>query len=164
MICLAKPSVLCVVLCAILVSVTCNTLPTCKPLRGSLYVPAPACKQFVKLLEDPQFCNLDQAQNCCVLVDAAVTNHCHCWQGFSSATLGLLELLHKHCTEHQQAESTQQSEINVFIGVLTGSANAQQRQAGGKTYMQQQFIDKPIDCLHQCRGVLHRLRLLCCYF
>ena len=121
------------VCCVLFAPNLCSQLPNCKPVRNTFQVPSvPACRHFVKLLEDPQFCSLDQSQNCCVVLDAAVTNHCHCWQGFSTATVGLIKVLHKHCDENRIRDASQVSDIKVFIGILTGSANAVQRQAGNK--------------------------------
>ena len=51
MIRLPKASVLCVVICALIVGIDCALLPVCKPLRGSWNAPVPACKQFIKLIK-----------------------------------------------------------------------------------------------------------------
>ena len=121
----------CFVCCVLLPSSSCLQLPACKPSRGSVQVPSvSACQKFVNLLEDPQYCSLDQGHNCCVVLDATITSQCHCWPGFSGATLGLISLLQEHCADKYSKESLLSLDITVFIGVLTGSANAEQRHAG----------------------------------
>ncbi len=121
------------VCCVLLPSSSCLQLPACKPIRGGVQVPSvSACKKFVNLLEDPQYCSFDQGQNCCVVLDATITSQCHCWPGFSSATLGLISLLHEHCADHYPKGSLPSLDIKVFIGVLTGSANTEQRHTGDR--------------------------------
>ncbi len=133
MICCSRSSLSCLVCCVVLAEVACSQLPACQPFRNTFQVPSvPACRQFVQLLEDPQYCSLDQGQNCCVVLDAAVASQCHCWQGFSSATVGLISLLRRHCDEQHPKEGVPSLNVKVFIGVLTGSANREQRQAGGE--------------------------------
>ena len=133
---------LCFVCCVLLPCSSCLELPACKPSRGSVQVPAvSACKRFVNLLEDPQYCSLDQGQNCCVVLDATITSQCHCWPGFSSATLGLISLLQEHCADRYPKESLPSLDIKVFIGVLTGSANTEQRHAGNQHHLP-----------HKCNG------------
>ena len=136
MVCLRGHSLLLFVAFAGIARITCSSeLPLCTSTQAAHSVPIPACKQFVKLLEDPQYCSGDQGRNCCIVLDAALINHCHCWQGFSSATQGLFTLLQQHCNQQHQQELPQTSEIKVFIGVLTGSSHAQQRQAGESACM-----------------------------
>lgn len=119
---------LCALLCATL---TCSQLSSCPKSRRVLDIPSvPACQQFVKLLENPQYCSLDQSQNCCIVLAAAVASHCHCWQGLPQSSLGLLKLLHRHCGNELVGKASQNLDIKVFIGVLTGAAHAEQRQAG----------------------------------
>lgn len=125
----------CFVCCVLLPSSSCLELPACKPSRGSVQVPSvSACKRFVDLLEDPKYCSLDQGQNCCVVLDATITSQCHCWPGFSSATLGLISLLQEHCAEQYPKDPLPSLDIQVFIGVLTGSANTEQRHAGDQRH------------------------------
>ena len=93
-----------------------------------------ACQAFVSLLEDQSYCNLDQTQNCCVVLDAAATSRCHCWRGFSKATQILADLLYQHCQTNTTFTTTDSSQstltLKLFFGVLTSSANFEQRQAG----------------------------------
>ena len=124
---------LCTLLCA---TVTSSQLPRCTKTRRAFDIPSvPACQQFVKLLENPHYCSLDQSQNCCVVLAAAVANHCHCWKGLSTTSLDLLKLLHQHCGDEPTEKASQNLDIKVFIGVLTGAAHAEQRQAGEKTLL-----------------------------
>ena len=119
---------LCVAFCA---AATCKQLPTCRPSRRAAGIPSvPACRQFVKLLEDPQYCSLDQTQNCCVVLSAALANHCQCWKDLSAFSLDLLKLLFQHCGHEQSKAAPQALDVKVFIGVLTSAAHAEQREAG----------------------------------
>lgn len=147
MICYREFRRYCTVWFLLLLSTSCSQLPDCRPSRGIVQVPSvSACKSFVKLLEDPQYCNLDQAQDCCVVLDATVSSQCHCWQGFSSATIGLITLLQKHCAEQYPKDVLPSLNIKVFIGVLTSSAHAEQRHAG--TY----FVSLKLQAWHFCHA------------
>ncbi|KAL0024195.1 hypothetical protein WJX77_006452 [Trebouxia sp. C0004] len=53
---------------------------------------------------------------------------------FSSETLGLISLLQDHCADQYPKDSLPSLDIKVFIGVLTGSANTEQRHAVRKTW------------------------------
>ena len=115
----------------LLVEVTCSQLPSCQQGRKEISLPSvSACQRFVRLLEDQQFCSLDQSQNCCVVLAAAVANHCHCWKRLPKTTYDLVHLLHQHCEHRQLTDTPQQVDVKVFIGVLTGADHAAQRQAG----------------------------------
>lgn len=110
----------------------CAGLPACHPNQGTSQVSSPqACKRFVSLLEDQTFCSLDQSQNCCIALDAAVQNQCQCWEGFPRATIVLLDLLSQQCSSDSATTSSASTlGLKIFFGVLTGSANFEQRQAG----------------------------------
>ena len=117
--------------CVLFLTVTCGQLPTCQQGRKEVAVPSvSACQRFVKLLEDPQYCSLDQLQNCCVVLTAAVTSHCHCWKSLPKASHNLVSVLHKHCEHRRLADISSNVNIKLFIGVLTSAAHAEQRQAG----------------------------------
>lgn len=110
---------------------TCSQLPTCQQGRKEAAILSVlACQRFIKLLEDPQFCSLDQSQNCCVVLAAAVTNHCHCWKSLPKASHNLVSMLHKHCEHRRVTHTSADSPLKVFIGVLTSAAHTEQRQAG----------------------------------
>ena len=93
-----------------------------------------ACKNFVSLLEDQSFCSFDQTEHCCTVLDAAIATRCHCWAGFPTATATLFGLLYQHCSQNTTSATQENLEgslaLKVFFGVLTGSANFEQRQAG----------------------------------
>ena len=117
------------------VAVSSNQLPSCQQGRKQISLPSvSACHRFIRLLEDPQYCSLDQSQNCCVVLAAAVSNHCHCWKQLPKATYDLVNLLHQHCGRQHLTDNSQQLDIKVFIGVLTGANHAAQRQAGDVSY------------------------------
>lgn len=109
--------------------------PSCATVKTELQAShIQACRSFVSLLEDQSFCSLDQTQQCCTVLNAAIATRCHCWQGFPTATVTLLDLLHQHCS-HNTTSATNESStgslaLTIFFGVLTGSANFEQRQAG----------------------------------
>ena len=119
------------------VAVTCSQLPGCQKGRKQVSLPSvSACQRFIRLLEDPQYCNIDQSKDCCVVLAAALTNHCHCWKGLPKATYDLVNLLYQHCGHWHLADKIQSSDFKVFIGVLTGAAHAEQRQAGDESFSQ----------------------------
>lgn len=96
----------------------------------------PACKNFVSLLEDQSYCSLEQLQNCCSVLSAATAARCHCLQELTTSTAALFEILQQHCSSNNSTNTlsskTTDSNLNlkVYFGVLTSSANFQQRQAG----------------------------------
>ena len=120
------------VCCLLLTETGSSRLPACKLSPNNIEdLSVLACQNFVKLLENPEFCNLDHGQDRLVLLHARVPKQGYCWEGFSPATIGLIRLLHKHCEGHHPREAKlTSSNIRVFVGVLTASANVLQRQAG----------------------------------
>lgn len=114
----------------LVLTATCSQLPTCQQGRKEAIPSVSACQRFIKLLEDPQYCSLDLVQNCCVVLAAAVTNHCHCWKSLPKASHNLVSALHKHCEDRRLIDTSTSLDIKVFIGVLTSAAHAEQRQAG----------------------------------
>ena len=130
MIRIIDPSLVCLYF-VLFLTVTCSKLPTCQQGRKEVAIPSvPACQRFIKLLEDPQYCSLDHLPNCCVVLAAAVTNHCHCRKSLSGASHNLVSTLHKHCEQWHLTHTSTESDLKLFIGVLTSAAHAEQRQAG----------------------------------
>ena len=122
--------------CVLLAAVSCRQLPSCRQGRKDIpLISVSACQRFIRLLEDRQFCSLNQSQNCCVVLAAALTNHCHCWESLPKATHDLVNLLYQHCGHQHLTDTSQQVDIKVFIGVLTGADHAVQRQAGDLSYI-----------------------------
>lgn len=130
---------------ALFVVVSSDQLPSCQQARKQISLPSvSACHRFFKLLEDPQYCSLDQSQNCCVVLAAAVTNHCHCWKLLPKATYDLVNVLHQHCGRRLLTDSSQQLDVKLFIGVLTSANHAAQRQAGDMHYSKCHDIHKAL--------------------
>ena len=125
------------------VAVSSDQLPSCQQGRRQISLPSVSvCHRFIKLLEDPQYCSLDQSQNCCVVLAAAVTNHCHCWKHLPKATYDLVNVLHQHCGRQHSTDNSQQLDVNLFIGVLTSANHAARRQAGDMSYSKSHDIHK----------------------